>query len=106
MPALRCLTQVELLKSKVVGRDSGFIFARDPALISIYEVVTALEGEFKLSSCRDVVDDGRLLPIFSNLHLGLGRKYYPKFCRPTCSKRSNHVAAPLPIVCPLKIFYA
>ena len=86
-----------------MGRNPGFIFARDPALISIYEVVTALEGEFKPSSCRDVVDDGRLLPIFSYLHMGLGRKYYPIFCRPTCSKCSNPDAAPLPIVCPLKI---
>ena len=57
MPALRRLTQVGLLKSQVGGRNPGFIFARDPALISMYEVVTALEGEFKLSSCREVVDD-------------------------------------------------
>ena len=57
MPALRRLTQVGILKSQVGGREPGFIFARDPALVSMYEIIVALEGEFSVPSCRDLVDD-------------------------------------------------
>ena len=57
MPALRRLTQVGILKSQVGGREPGFIFARDPALISMYEIIVALEGEFHIASCRDLIED-------------------------------------------------
>ena len=56
MPALRRLTQVSILKSQIGGREPGFILAREPSDISMYEIITALEGEFKMSSCRDIMD--------------------------------------------------
>ena len=57
MPALRRLTQVGILKSQVGGSNPGFIFTRKPSRISMYEIITALEGEFKILSCRDIMDD-------------------------------------------------
>ena len=57
MPALRRLTQVGILMSQVGGREPGFILARKPSKISMYEIITALEGEFKMPSCRDMMDD-------------------------------------------------
>ena len=57
MPALRRLTQVSILKSQVGGCEPGFIFARDPAKISLYEVIVALEGEFQISTCRNLIDN-------------------------------------------------
>ena len=57
MPALRRLTQVGILKSQIGGSKPGFIFTRKPSKISMYEIITALEGEFKTSSCRDIMDD-------------------------------------------------
>ena len=57
MPALRRLTQVGLLNSQVGGSNPGFILARDPAKISMYDIITALEGDFCMSSCRELVDD-------------------------------------------------
>ena len=57
MPSLRRLTQAGILKSQVGGRDPGFIFARDPATISMYEFIATLEGEFYMSSCREIIDN-------------------------------------------------
>ena len=57
MPALRRLTQVSILKSQVGGREPGFIFARDPAKISLYEVIVALEGEYQMCNCRNLIEN-------------------------------------------------
>ena len=57
MPALRRLTQVGILMSQVGGSNPGFILARDPAKISMYEIITALEGGSRVLSCRDIMDD-------------------------------------------------
>ncbi len=57
MPALRRLTQIGILNSQVGGREPGFIFARNPALISMYEIIVALEGDFHVASCRDLIGD-------------------------------------------------
>ena len=56
MPALRRLTQVGILKSQTGGNSPGFIFARDPETISIYEIILAIEGETKFSCCREHVE--------------------------------------------------
>ena len=57
MPALRRLVQVGILKSQVGGRTPGFILARKPSSISMYEIITALEGEFKMPCCREIMND-------------------------------------------------
>ena len=57
MPSLRRLTQVGILKSQIGGREPGFILSRDPDDISMYEIITALEGEFKMASCHDLISD-------------------------------------------------
>ena len=57
MPALRRLTQVGILKSQTGGATPGFIFARSPETISLYEIISALEGEFKFTSCSDQIAD-------------------------------------------------
>ena len=57
MPSLRRLTQVGILKSQVGGSQPGFILARPPEEISMYEIITALEGESYVSHCRDIIDD-------------------------------------------------
>ena len=55
MPALRKLTQGGILRSQTGGNEPGFIFARDPKTISLYEVIVALEGETNFEGCRDVM---------------------------------------------------
>ncbi len=57
MPSLRRLTQVGILKSQVGGANPGFILAKSPDKITMYEIISALEGEFKISSCRDIMDN-------------------------------------------------
>ena len=57
MPALRKLTRAGILRSQTGGNDPGFIFARDPKIISLYEVITILEGETKVLKCTEVIND-------------------------------------------------
>ncbi len=57
MPALRKLTQAGVLRSQTGGTDPGFIFTRDPKTISLYEVITILEGETMMIKCSAVVND-------------------------------------------------
>ena len=57
MPALRRLTQAGILKSQTGGREPGFMFARDPAKITISDIIIALEGETQMLSCREIIED-------------------------------------------------
>ena len=56
MPALRKLTQAGILRSQIGGNEPGFIFAKDPKLISLYDVITILEGETRISKCTEVIN--------------------------------------------------
>ena len=57
MPSLSRLTQVGTLNSQVGGANPGFILARSPDKITMYEIILALEGEYKTSSCRDIMEN-------------------------------------------------
>ena len=54
MPALRRLTQVGILNSKVGGIEPGFIFAKKPSEISMYDIINALEDNMRMTSCREL----------------------------------------------------
>ena len=57
MPALRKLTHAGILRSQTGGNEPGFIFARDPKTISLYEMITILEGKTMMMRCNEVVND-------------------------------------------------
>lgn len=56
MPALVRLTQAGILRSRVGGKEPGFIFSRDPETITMLEVIRALEGDYSFSCCRELTD--------------------------------------------------
>lgn len=55
MPALRQLTRAGILRSRVGGTEPGFIFSRDPETISMLEILSALEGNLKITCCREII---------------------------------------------------
>lgn len=55
--SLRHLVKAGILYSQVGGSDSGFIFSRDPRLISLFEIVKVFEGETKMMCCKDVMSN-------------------------------------------------
>ncbi len=57
MPALRKLTNAGILRSQTGGNEPGFIFARDPKTISLYEIITILEGKTMMMRCNELVND-------------------------------------------------
>ena len=56
LPALRALTKAGILISQTGGNEPGFIFARDPKTISMFEIIILLEGNLKMYSCHQVVN--------------------------------------------------
>ena len=77
--SLHRLTQVGILKSQTGGVYPGFMFARTPKDISMYDVIAALEGDvLKMEMCRDVirdincgVSDCTSCKLYKNVNLGL-----------------------------------
>lgn len=55
MPSLRHLTHVGILRSRVGGSAPGFIFVKDPKLITLYQIMIALEGDIYFECCKDLV---------------------------------------------------
>ncbi len=53
-PSLNKMTRAGILKSQVGGADRGYIFARDPKDISLYEVVEAIQGFDYMRDCKEV----------------------------------------------------
>lgn len=53
--ALRSLVKAGILNSQIGGTQPGFIFSRNPRQISLYEIITALEGKTRMMSCHDVI---------------------------------------------------
>lgn len=50
-PALRTLVRAGILNSRTGGLDRGYILARDPKMISVYEIVQLIQGEPKVECC-------------------------------------------------------
>lgn len=57
MPALRQLTRSGILRSRVGGKEPGFIFSRNPSEITLLEVLTSLEGGSEVPCCRELIAD-------------------------------------------------
>ena len=55
MPALHQLTKAGVLRSRVGGTTPGFIYARDPEEISLYQIMVILEGEPYFECCKDLI---------------------------------------------------
>ena len=78
MPALRRLTQAGILNSQTGGREPGFIFARDPSIITVSEIIIALEGEPQMLSCRTIIGDAKCTiancddcPVYKSINNGI-----------------------------------
>ncbi len=54
-PSLTRLVRVGLLRSQVGGKGRGFVLARDPREISLFDIVNSLEGSSELVRCRDMM---------------------------------------------------
>lgn len=55
MPALRQLTRVGILHSRIGGCNPGFIFSRNPKEVTLFQVLVALEGYIRFPCCRELV---------------------------------------------------
>ncbi len=58
-PSLNKLTRAGILRSQVGGPDRGYIFARDPKQISIYDVIEAVEGMSYMKTCTEALKGAR-----------------------------------------------
>ncbi|MFI3297351.1 MAG: Rrf2 family transcriptional regulator [bacterium] len=56
-PALTRLVHAGVLKSKIGGNDRGYILARDPKTISLYEIAHITQGDLQMRCCADVIDN-------------------------------------------------
>ncbi len=54
-PSLNKMTHAGLLKSQVGGVDRGYILARHPKEISIYDIVEAVEGLSYMKNCKEAL---------------------------------------------------
>ncbi|MFI3267434.1 MAG: Rrf2 family transcriptional regulator [Rikenellaceae bacterium] len=52
-PALRTLVHAGILNSKTGGLDRGYMLARNPREITIYEIMYAIQGEPKVQCCLE-----------------------------------------------------
>ncbi|MFI3268616.1 MAG: Rrf2 family transcriptional regulator [Rikenellaceae bacterium] len=54
-PSFSALTKVGILSSRVGGKyeERGFMFAKDPKEVTLYDIVRALEGEAPVVGCSD-----------------------------------------------------
>lgn len=59
MPALRQLTRMGILRSRVGGKEPGFIFANDPAELTLYKILSVLEGDAQFNCCKELMPDLR-----------------------------------------------
>ena len=80
MPALRRLTQVGILRSQTGGSEPGFILSRDPSEITMYEVISALEDDMLMPSCKEINDklnceitNCENCPIYKVINIGISR---------------------------------
>lgn len=55
--ALHILSRAGLLRSRVGGREPGYIFTRDPKTISLFDIVRAVEGEVDVVCCKDTISE-------------------------------------------------
>ncbi len=56
-PALTRLVRAGVLNSKTGGTERGYIFASDPKNVTVYDITTIIQGDFKMRCCRDVIGD-------------------------------------------------
>ena len=82
-PALQRLVLAGILRSRRGGTRPGFMLSRDPAAVTMHEVVRALEGEYHVDCCRTVfpglrctcdTDECRVCGVFRDMLLELRRK--------------------------------
>ncbi len=52
-PALRTLVHAGILNSRTGGNERGYILARDPHDISVYDIIQLIQGEPKVECCMD-----------------------------------------------------
>lgn len=57
MPALRRMVKCGLLYSRRGNTDAGFMFARHPEQINLWDIVSVLEGDLTFPCCKEVLGD-------------------------------------------------
>lgn len=55
MPALRQMTRSGILRSRVGGKEPGFIFSKPPKDITMFDVLASLEGNNEVACCVDLI---------------------------------------------------
>lgn len=55
-PALTQLVRSGILRSRVGGKTPGFLFTRDPELVTMDEVITSLQGRTIFTCCKDEIE--------------------------------------------------
>ena len=55
MPALRQLTKSGILRSRVGGKEPGFIYAKDPKEYTLYQIIITLEGDARFCCTKELV---------------------------------------------------
>ncbi len=55
-PALTRLVKSGVLNSKTGGTDRGYMLARHPKNISLYEIAHNIQGDLQMRCCSDVID--------------------------------------------------
>ncbi len=56
-PSFSSLVKAGILRSRVGGtyKERGFMYAKDPKEITLYDIVVALEGDMLVESCSDIL---------------------------------------------------
>ncbi len=81
-PSLNKMKQKGILQSQVGGVDRGYIFARDPKEITVYEVIEAVQGFGYMENCKDFLNGAKCAKDdCSECHLHLTSKYVTDFAR-------------------------
>lgn len=55
MPSLRQLTRAGIFRSRVGGTTPGFIYAKDPKDLTLFQIIIALEGAAHFECCKELV---------------------------------------------------
>lgn len=58
-PSLNKMKHKGILQSQVGGMDRGYIFARDPKEITVYEVIEAVQGFGYMANCKDFLNGAK-----------------------------------------------
>lgn len=57
MSTLRQLARMGILRNYVGGKEPRFIFAKAPAELTLYKILSVLEGDAQFNCCKELMSD-------------------------------------------------